>query len=142
MINGPIVLVEDDVDDQEFICEALKALHVTNEVIIFENGQKALDYLNLTTQKPFLIISDVNLPVMNGLQLKTNIYKSEYLRSKSIPFIFLSTSADIKAVNQAYDLSVQGFFAKESSYDKIKEQLSMIVKYWTLCKHPNPFEPL
>ncbi len=142
MITGPIVLVEDDVDDQEFICEALKALQVTNEVIIFENGQKALDYLNLTTQKPFLIISDVNLPVMNGLQLKTKIFASEYLRSKSIPFIFLSTSADIRAVNQAYDLSVQGFFVKESSYDKIKEQLSMIVNYWSLCKHPNPFEPL
>src|SRR4051812_7501827 len=96
--NGPIVLIEDDIDDQEFIIDAIQAIGVENEVKTFDNAQKAFDFLKSTPQQPFIIISDVNLPVMTGLELKHEIEKDEYLRSKCIPFIFLSTSADLKAV--------------------------------------------
>lgn len=137
MKNEPIILVEDDMDDQEFIIDALKLLEVPNEVRTFDNGQKALDFLKITDKQPFLIISDVNLPVMNGLQLKHEIQKNEYLRSKSIPFIFLSTSAESKAVKEAYDLNVQGFFVKEITYEGIHQQLKGIIQYWKSCRHPN-----
>ena len=137
MKNGPIVLVEDDVDDQELIIEALRLLQVPNEVKTFDNGQKAIDFLKITEKQPFLILSDVNMPVINGLQLKSQIEKNEYLRSKCIPFIFLSTSAEAKAVKEAFDLGVQGFFVKEITYEGIHLQLKGIIDYWTNCKHPN-----
>ncbi len=137
MKNGPIILVEDDADDQEFISDALVMSGVKNEVLFFDNGVKALDFLIVTEQQPFLIISDVNLPILNGLQLKAEIESNEYLRKKSIPFIFLSTSADKKAVTEAFDLSVQGFFVKENSYEGIQRQLKQIVEYWKNSKHPN-----
>lgn len=140
MKSGPILLVEDDADDQEFITDALEILGVKNQIKIFENGQKALDFLNLTDQQPFLILSDVNLPIMNGLQLKSEIQRNEYLRKKSIPFIFLSTSADSKAVSEAFELSVQGFFVKENTYDGIQQQLKQIIDYWKNCRHPNSAE--
>ncbi|HEX8677229.1 MAG TPA: response regulator [Segetibacter sp.] len=137
MKNGPILLVEDDVDDQEIIIEALQALGVQNEVKTFDNGQKALDFLKIMDKQPFLIISDVNLPVMNGLQLKYEIQNNEYLRTKSIPFIFLSTSGDKKAVEEAFNLQVQGFFVKEISYEGINRQIKGIIDYWKSCRHPN-----
>jgi CheY-like chemotaxis protein len=135
--SGPILLIEDDVDDQEFITDALGLLGVKNSVEIFDNGQKALDFLLTTDLQPFLILSDVNLPIMNGLQLKLEIQQNEFLRSKAIPFIFLSTSADKKAVHEAFELNVQGFFVKENTYDGIQNQLKQIVDYWKSCRHPN-----
>lgn len=137
MKNGPILLVEDDVDDQEIIIDALQTLGVQNEVKTFDNGQKALDFLKIMDKQPFLIISDLNLPVMNGLQLKFEIQNDEYLRTKSIPFIFLSTSGDKKAVEEAFHLQVQGFFVKEISYEGINKQLKGIIDYWKSCRHPN-----
>lgn len=137
MKNGPIILVEDDIDDQEFIIDVLKLLEVQNEVKTFDNGQKAFDYLKIIDIQPFMIISDLNLPLMNGLQLKTEIEKNEVLRNKCIPFIFLSTSADSKAVKEAFDLSVQGFFVKEITYDGIHQQLKRIIDYWKNSRHPN-----
>ena len=137
MKNGPILLVEDDVDDQEIIIEALQTLGVQNEVKTFDNGQKALDFLKIMDKQPFLIISDVNLPVMSGLQLKYEIQNNEDLRTKSIPFIFLSTSGDKKAVEEAFKLQVQGFFVKEISYEGINRQLKGIIDYWKSCRHPN-----
>lgn len=140
MKNGPIILVEDDVDDQEFITDALQMLAIKNQIKIFDNGQKALDYLKTTEQQPFIILSDVNLPIMNGLQLKSEIQQTEYLRTKAIPFVFLSTSADSKAVYDAFELNVQGFFVKENTYDGIQQQLKQIIDYWKNCKHPNSTE--
>lgn len=124
-------------DDQEIIIDALKTLGLQNEIKTFDTGQKALDFLKIMEKQPFLIISDVNLPVMNGLQLKSEIQNNEYLRSKSIPFIFLTTSGDKKAVEEAYDLQVQGFFVKEITYEGINKQLRGIVDYWKSCRHPN-----
>lgn len=137
MKNGPIILVEDDIDDQEIIIDALQTLGLQNEIKTFDTGQKALDFLKIMERQPFMIISDVNLPVMNGLQLKFEIQNDEYLRSKSIPFILLSTSADKKAVEEAYELQVQGFFVKEITYEGINKQLKGIIDYWKTCRHPN-----
>lgn len=137
MKNGPIILVEDDMDDQEIIIDALQTLGLQNEIKTFDTGQKALDFLKKMEKQPFMIISDVNLPVMNGLQLKSEIQNNEDLRSKSIPFIFLTTSGDKKAVEEAYELQVQGFFVKEITYEGINKQLRGIIDYWKSCRHPN-----
>jgi CheY-like chemotaxis protein len=135
--SGPIIIVEDDIDDQEFITDALHLMGVENELILFDNGQKALDYLLCSDQQPFLILSDVNLPIMNGLQLKAEIQANAFLKDKAIPFMFLSTSADAKAVYEAFHLNVQGFFVKENTYDGIQRQLKQIIEYWKNSRHPN-----
>src|SRR3954470_18208468 len=113
--KGPIILIEDDVDDQELISEAIRSLAYQNEIKSFDNGQEALEYLATTSDKPFLIFCDVNMPVMNGLELRKHINDDEYLRNKSIPFVFLSTSDDKDPVRKAYALASQGFFKKPNS---------------------------
>ena len=136
MKTGPIILVEDDIDDQEFILNTLEVLEVKNEVLIFDNGLKAFEFLKSTVIRPFIILSDLNLPIMNGLQLKSEIQQNEALKKKNIPFIFLTTSADTRSVREAFELSSQGFFVKENSYNGIEIQLLQIINYWKNCSHP------
>src|SRR5215218_6896133 len=137
MTKGPIVIVDDDTDDQEIYAEAIRAIAIPNEMRIFSGGQPALDYLNTTSEQPFIILSDVNMPQMNGLQFKETIQKDDYLRGKGIPFVFISTNANPKAVRQAHVLSVQGYFQKPNNMEDIKAMLRKLFDYWELCKHIN-----
>lgn len=135
--NGPIIIIEDDPDDQEMLRLVLEELQVPNEIKIFDNCPDALNYLMDTPDKPFLIISDINLPTMSGLEMRRRITDSARLRKKTIPFIFLSTSSKQESVEIAYEFLAQGYFTKPNNLAEIKEMMRMIVGYWKVCKHPN-----
>ena len=135
---GPIIIVEDDLDDQEMIQEVMQELGIKNELIFFDRSSKAFDFLKSTSQQPFLILSDVNLPIQNGIEFKRQIDEDTQLRQKSIPFVFYSTAVDKTSVDTAYkELTVQGFFKKKNKYEELKDDLQLIVSYWKICKHPN-----
>lgn len=134
---GPILIIEDDEDDRQVYGDVIRSLNRKNEIIFFTEGQQLLDYLNVTHQRPFIILCDVNLPVMSGIELRRRINENEFLKKKSIPFVFFSTSENKDAVREAYDLTVQGYFVKSPLYDEIVQQLRLILDYWTTCKHPN-----
>lgn len=137
MTKGPIVIVDDDADDQELYAEAIRDIGVPNEIRFFDGGQPAIDYLYTTGEQPFLILSDVNMPQMSGLQFKEKIQQDSYLNEKGIPFIFISTNAAKMAVRQAHVLSVQGYFQKPHTMADIKNMLRKLFDYWELCKHIN-----
>ena len=135
---GPIVIVEDDLDDQEMIQEAMEELGIKNRLVFFDRAVKAFDFLKSVREQPFLILSDVNLPIQNGIEFKRQIDEDNELRHKSIPFVFYSTAVDKNSVDTAYqELTVQGFFKKKNTYDELKKDLKLIVDYWKTCKHPN-----
>ena len=135
---GSIVIVEDDLDDQEMIQEAIRELGIKNELVFFDRSLKAFDFLKSTRKQPFIILCDVNLPIQNGIEFKRQIDEDKQLRQKSIPFVFYSTAVDKNSVDTAYkDLTVQGFFKKKNKYEELKSDLKLIVDYWTNCKHPN-----
>lgn len=134
--KGPILLIDDDTDDQEIIAEVLLSLQVPNPLAVFKNGQEALDYLKTTSDKPFLILCDINMPIMDGLQFRAAIENDSFLRNKSIPFIFLSTTNNPSAVRQAYDLTIQGFFQKRNTLQELGNNLKMIIDYWSACLRP------
>lgn len=136
-LKGPIICVEDDEDDQYLISQAAKDLAITNPLRFFTNGKEALDYLNDTDERPFLILCDINMPFMNGIEFRRHIIESEFLRKKSIPFIYLSTAANPGVIEEAYKAMVQGFYKKASQYEKLQEQIQVIVAYWQHCLHPN-----
>src|SRR3989337_2870670 len=135
-ISDPIVIVEDDPDDQYFIRTICEKLGITSELMFFDDGLKALNYLQTTQKKTFLILSDINMPVMNGLELRRRIQKDEQLKKRSIPFVFLSTAARPKEVEEAYDLTVQGFFLKASQLSDMERTLELIFNSWVKCKPP------
>jgi CheY-like chemotaxis protein len=137
MIKGPIVIIEDDKDDQEVYQEAIRANGISNEIHFFSNGKQALEYLTTTDEQPFILLSDINMPGMSGLELKKYIQDDPYLSSKGIPFIFISTNATKVSVRHAHALSVQGYFEKPGNMSDIKAMLETLFNYWKLCRHIN-----
>ncbi len=137
--SGPIIIVEDDKEDQEVLSEVFSELKIPNEIKFFKEGTGVLDYLRTTSDKPFIIITYINMPMMNGLELRAEIIKDDYLRKKSIPFVFLSTTDGSRIIDKVYELQVQGFFQKEFSYQAVSNQIKLIIEYWAKCKHPNNY---
>jgi len=135
--SGPIIIIEDDSDDQEILKEIFDELKIPNIIRFFNSCFNALDYLMTTIERPFLIISDINLPVMTGIELRQEINKNERLKKRSIPFIFLSTNPDNKVISLAYEMLVQGYFVKPTSMNDLREMMKMIVGYWKICRHPS-----
>jgi CheY-like chemotaxis protein len=86
--KAPIVVIEDDEDDQLFIQEAITSLAIENPVIFFSQGVEAIAYLIAAPEAPLVILSDVNMPAMTGIELRQLIDLNEYLKLKCIPFVF------------------------------------------------------
>jgi CheY-like chemotaxis protein len=139
-LRRPIISIEDDYDDQFLIRSILEELEIQNPLIFFSNGLEALLFLETTTEQPFLILCDINMPVMNGLELRMRIEQNEYLRKKSIPFIFLSTADNPQVIAAAYDATIQGFFKKENSFEDLKQRIGTVFEYWQSCLHPNNYD--
>lgn len=135
--SGPVVIIEDDKDDQFMLEKIFKELNYKNQVIFFKDSFQALEYLTDTDIEPFLVLSDINMPKLNGLELREKIVNNEDLRLKSIPYLFFTTCAEQKDVINAYSRSIQGFFVKGDNYGKLKNTIEKIVAYWQECESPN-----
>lgn len=135
--GGPIIIIEDDLDDQETLSDVFKILQYENEIIFFGDGETALEFLTESTIEPFIIFSDINMPKLSGIELREKVHLNEDLRIKSIPYLFFTTSAEQQHVIDAYSKSIQGFFVKPSDFEEIKSTIKCIVEYWQKCVSPN-----
>ncbi len=135
--NGPIIIIEDDNDDQKILAEIFDELEYKNKLVFFSDGEQALIYLTETDLEPFLVLSDLNMPKLNGMELREKIINNEDLRLKCIPYLFFTTVAEQTHVIDAYSRSIQGFFVKPNNYEKLKKVLIKIVEYWQECESPN-----
>jgi len=135
--NGAIIIVEDDADDQVMFSEIFKELNYKNEIIFFNDGQEALTYLTAENSEPFIVFSDINMPKLNGIELRKQIHENEDIRLKTIPYLFFTTSAAQEAIIDAYSKSIQGFFIKPTNFQDLKELIKIIVEYWKKCESPN-----
>jgi CheY-like chemotaxis protein len=137
MNQTSIIIIEDDIDDQGILQDVFKELNTKHSLVFFDNAPEAFNYLMSTPGKPFLIISDLNIPGMGGIDLKRKIDTTDYLRKKAIPFIFLTTADAEQIVDDAYQrTNIQGFFKKRNSFKEIKEQVKNILDYWGLALQP------
>jgi CheY-like chemotaxis protein len=137
--NGPVIVIEDDADDQDFLREIFDKLNYQNKVVFFFDGQEALNHINATNDPPFLILSDINMPKLDGFALRKKLKTDAKLRNKCIPYLFFSTASNQKAVIDAYSQSVQGFFIKSPSMAELEKTISAIMEYWRRCAAPNDF---
>ena len=137
--NGPIIIIEDDPDDQYLLAEVFTRLGYSNQVIFFFDGQQALDYLADEEVAPFLILSDINMPRLDGFALRDKIKIDAALQVRCIPYLFFSTAVSQAMVINAYSLSAQGFFVKPNKLADLEKTISIIMQYWQLCASPNNF---
>lgn len=134
---GLILVVDDDEEDHDIMRSACEILGASDSLKFFHDGHALLAYLKTSESPPFLILCDINMPHINGLDLRAVIWNDVDLKRISIPFIFFSTSASPSQIKKAYDLTVQGFFLKGNSMDETVRKLRLILDYWKECKHPN-----
>lgn len=141
--DGPIIIIEDDMDDRITLEEALKEANVYNELAFFDNGPDAYEYLKTTTSPPFIILCDVNLPRQNGIEFKRELDSDPVMRARAIPFIFYTTFVSQYAVNEAYkNMTVQGFFQKNNTHKELKDVIRIIIDYWRICRQPQNLEKI
>jgi len=130
------LLVEDDRIDAMTVKRALKDLKVTNQLVHTVNGEEALDYLrNESNKKPCVILLDLNMPKMNGIEFLKIAKGEEEL--KKIPVVVLTTSREEQDVTESFNLSVAGYMVKAVDYKKLTETIRTIDLYWTLSELPD-----
>ena len=137
MNHNPIIIIDDDKEDLQFLEDAFADLKVENEIIAFDNAEEFLVYIRQTEKKCFFILCDINMNKMGGIALKRKIYDDERLRLKCIPFLFFSTSDTSASVMEAYSFGVQGYFVKPSSLVEYRAILKSMITYWGYSQHPN-----
>src|SRR5690349_6953011 len=106
--KGPIIIIEDNKADQRLFEIVFEKLNFGNELKFVVDGAEALDYLKNSDNVPFIIISDINIPKMNGFEVRERIHQNEELSLKCVPFLFFSSGAEKESIVNAYSLSVQG----------------------------------
>ncbi len=137
MNTNPIIIIDDDAEDLEIIKLAYVELKVENEIIVFDDGFKFLEFMKATDKKAFFILCDINMSKINGLDLKKRIFDDARLRIKCIPFLFFSTSKASSSILEAYSFGVQGYFIKPSTLQEYKDMFHSMIRYWNYSQHPN-----
>jgi len=134
--SKPILLVEDDSVDAMTVKRALKELKVTNDLVRKANGEEALEYLrNTANTRPCVILLDLNMPKMNGIEFLKVVKNDEILRK--IPAIVLTTSKDDRDRVESFQLNVAGYIVKPVDYKKFVEAIRIVDLYWTLSELPS-----
>ncbi|MBY0314952.1 MAG: response regulator [Bdellovibrionales bacterium] len=132
----PILLVEDNLQDELLTLRALKQNKITNEVIIARDGAEAVDYLFCTGKysernpdiTPQVVLLDINLPKMDGLQVLERIRASQI--TKRLPVVLLTTSKEEKDVATGYNLGANSYVRKPVDFSHFTETVKSLGEYW------------
>ena len=134
--SRPILLVEDDRVDAMMVKRAFKDLNITNLLVHTPNGKEAFEYLTGEgNERPCIILLDLNMPRMNGIELLKIIKADDEL--KKIPVVVLTTSEDTQDKVETFGLSVAGYIVKPADYKKFVEAMRTVDIYWTLSELPS-----
>ena len=135
-MQNPILLVEDDSVDAMTVKRAIRDLRLVNPVVHLINGEEAMSYLCgvNNAEKPFVILLDLNMPKMTGLEFLKAIKLNDVL--KSIPVIVLTTSKEKQDVMESFELGAVGYMIKPVDYAKFKDVINTVISYWNLSEVP------
>ena len=139
----PILLVEDNPHDLELTLVALERSQLANEVIVLRDGAEALDYLfrrhayaDRSDGNPAVLLLDLKLPKVDGLQVLDAIRQSEELRS--IPVVMLTSSREEPDLSRAYQLGVNAYVVKPVEFKEFVSAISDLGIFWAVLNEPPP----
>jgi two-component system response regulator len=131
-----ILLVDDSEDDILMAQKVFTKLNLPHKLTIAMNAAQALDYLNCTGRhsgrkpaEPDLLLLDINMPGMDGLQLLKKIKADKRLRK--IPVIMLTTSASREDIRKSFENGAASFLTKPNSFEEYSDLMAQFSKYWT-----------
>ncbi len=144
MGDGRILLVEDNPDDEALTLRALRKRNIANEVVVARNGAEALDWLFCTgahedrdiRELPAVVILDLNLPKIGGLEVLERIRAHE--RTRLLPVVILTSSSEEQDYLQGYELGANAFVRKPVDFDQFSEAVSHLGLFWLILNEPPP----
>ncbi|MEM7106966.1 MAG: response regulator [Bacteroidota bacterium] len=139
-MKNMILLVEDNEDDVLLTKRALKKRNIKNEVVVASDGVEALDMLFGSEEKepisPALILLDLKLPKLGGLEVLEEIQKNE--RTKKLPVIVLTTSNEEDDVVKSYQLGANSYIRKPVDFDQFVDAVGQLGLYWLVLNENLP----
>ena len=144
VMNGTILLVEDNPDDVTLTLRAFEQQHITNEVIVARDGVEALDYLfgegkfadRDTSVLPAVILLDLKLPKVDGLEVLQRLRDDD--RTKLAPVVILTSSMEEADMVRGYQLGANSYVRKPVDFGQFAEAVRELGLYWLLLNEPPP----
>jgi CheY-like chemotaxis protein len=145
MKDKAILLVEDSPDDEELTIRTLKKNNILNEVVVAHDGAEALDFLfgkrkykkRDTSQMPVIIMLDIKLPKIGGLEVLKCIRENE--KTKLLPVVILTSSDEERDLVESYELGANSYVRKPVAFDQFQKAVQQLAVYWLLLnKVPKP----
>lgn len=144
MAGRPILLVEDNADDEALTLRALKKNNIHNDVVVAHDGVEALDYLFGTglyagrdlTIMPQVILLDLKLPKIDGLQVLKKIRAEE--QTRLLPVVILTSSKEQEDVIQGYSLGANSYVRKPVDFSQFIEAVRQLGLYWLILNERAP----
>jgi two-component system, response regulator len=137
MNTRPILLVEDNPDDEALALRAFAKLNISNKVIVARDGVEALDYLFATgthadtsPQLPALVLLDLKLPRIDGLEVLQRIRQNE--KTQILPVVILTSSREEQDIVQGYNLGANSYVRKPVDYNEFVQAVSQLGVFWLL----------
>lgn len=130
----PILLAEDDQIDSETVRRAFREIKIPNRLDTVTNGEEALEYLKNGGQDPCMILLDLNMPRMNGIEFLRIMKQDE--KFKKIPVVVLTTSRELRDITDSFSLGVAGYVVKPPNYLQFVDSLRTVDRYWTVSELP------
>jgi two-component system response regulator len=139
-----ILLVDDNHSDIELTKRALEKRHISNDLLVAEDGQEALDYLFAegghagrdVTDLPTLVLLDLKLPKLDGLEVLRRIRADP--RTKRLPVVILTSSNEEQDLAAGYDLGANSYIRKPVDFAKFAEAIEYLGLYWLVLNEPPP----
>jgi CheY-like chemotaxis protein len=139
----PILLVEDDKRDLELTLIALERSQLANEVVVLRDGAQALDYLRREGEhagreqgNPAVILLDLKLPKLNGLEVLKEVRDDPQLRS--VPVVMLTSSQEESDVVRSYELGVNAYVVKPVIFEQFVSAIADLGVFWAVLNEPPP----
>lgn len=137
---GTILLVEDNPDDVMFTMRAFERNNISNEIVVASDGAEALEYLLPEDESraltPALILLDVNLPKVDGLEVLRRIRSNS--RTSGLPVVVLTTSSEERDIVESYRLGANSYVRKPVIFGEFVDATKVLGVYWLLVNEPAP----
>lgn len=128
MLN--ILLIEDDAIEVMKLNRAISSLNLSHNIIEAHNGEDALLLLEQKENLPDIILLDLNMPKINGIEFLTILKNNDIL--KYVPTIILTTSSNQKDLLECYKIGIAGYVLKPLKYDEYVLKIDNLLKYWSM----------